>query len=723
MLIGFDYETYLMGPCNLTPKPVALGACINTEGVDIEPDPDENLELATSGDGDLWELLEQLLDSGEKLVGVNVAFDLGVALMNAPDYERFAPKIFAAVNEGRVADVMIREKLLNLAQHGELKYLTAPDGNTKLVSYSLAALAKDYLGITVEGKEGDDAWRLNYHELDGLPLGEWPEDAVTYAVLDTVYPTQIYLLQEERRKEITEEVGVDPLATESFRVAAALCLHLCSVPGIRVDPEEHAKIVAELAEALQPENLALLVEAGILRPGKPPQPYANGARAHVEGCKGKARKTCDCPVKMKSATKPSINKKRFAKFVTELAEANPSAFNLKHTDKGNLKLDKEFLDDHYRLSPVLEQYRNRAAVQKLVTTDMPRMEWPKGSGKPAEFLHPSYDVLKETGRTSSYASKIYPSTNAQNPHPRVRACIVPREGYYLYSSDFSGMELVTLAQKCYDLFGQSTLRDVINKGWDSHAYLGAHLAYFIDDDFHEAVNDEIDNPSSEQLYLAFQKLKDQEGTRKFWKHYRTFAKPTGLGYPGGLGPKTFVEYAHATYKIEVDEELAGELRNVWFKCYPEMQHYLQWVNKGCKDPYDSNNFSYLSPLGMLRTGANYCAAANGAALQTPGAEGALLALCSVVHQTYVPGGSLYLDEKGVRHRPLMFIHDEIVGEVRVDVAHETAMEVSRLMVEAFQPITPDVTIKAEPALMLRWNKGADPVFDSQGRLIPWVPSQ
>ena len=150
---------------------------------------------------------------------------------------------------------------------------------------------------------------------------------------------------------------------------------------------------------------------------------------------------------MKRATKPSVNKKMFEAFVLKLAETNPDAFNLRYTDKGSLKLDKEFLDDHYKLSPVLAQYRDRQAVQKLVTTDMPRMEWPKGSGQPAEFLHPSYDVLKETGRTSSYASKIYPSTNAQNPHPRVRAAIIPRDGYYLYSSDFSSMELVTLAQK------------------------------------------------------------------------------------------------------------------------------------------------------------------------------------------------------------------------------------------------------------------------------------
>ena len=38
-----------------------------------------------------------------------------------------------------------------------------------------------------------------------------------------------------------------------------------------------------------------------------------------------------------------------------------------------------------------------------------------------------------------------------------------------------------------------------------------------------------------------------------------------------------------------------------------------------------------------------------------------------------------------------------------------------------QPILPDMKIKAEPALMRRWNKKAKTVLDENGRLAIWEP--
>lgn len=734
ILIGADYETYLIGPECLAPKPVCLGATINADPEALYPDQlgldDENCELATSGDGDLRELMESLLDSGEILVWANAPFDLAVAATDCPD---LWPKIWQALEDGRISDVQVREKLLNLADTGDLKYFNPPSGNPIPIFYSLAALASKYLGVEMEGKtksnskgeiiEGADAWRINYNVLDGEPLEDWPEEAVEYAMLDTLYPTLIWRHQEQRAKDLAQKIGIDPLRTEAFRVAVRFGLHLFSMHGVMIDPEEHARVVGELQEALRPENLERLVAAGILTPGAPEQPYANGAKSHVEDCKTKSN--CDCPVKMKAATKDKISKKTLEAYVLRLKARLGDKVTLKKTEKGNYKLDAEFFDDHYKLDPLLKEYRDRQKMQKLVTTDLPRMEWPKGSGIPARVLHASFDELKETGRTSSYASKIFPSWNGQNPHPRVRACVVPRPGFYLYSVDYSGMELGTLAQKCYDLFGFSVLKDVINKGWDAHSYLGAHLAFYLDEKFSAGVQNNIPSPTGDDLYLSFMRLKGHENPvlAKFFDHYRTFAKPTGLGYPGGLGPKTFVDYAHATYKIECSEELAKELREVWHRCFPEMKLYLDWINTNCRDPYN-DGYAYCTPLGLYRSGASFCAAANGAGLQAPSAEGALLALCRISRATYDPsvGSVLYSDERGPRHRPQLFIHDEFIGEARIDVAHEVAHEVSNLMVESMRVITPDVTPRAEPVLMLRWNKKAKPVYEND-RLVPWVPKE
>lgn len=737
-LIGFDYETHRFGPENLAPKPVCLSAYINADPEATHPDeltydPDEDLELATAADGDLEHLIRSLLGSasseGVVLVSANVAYDLAVACNQHPDLYETA---FDLLQSGKIADVQVREKLLNLAQYGDLEYTPGPDGSKRRVDYSLGALTKDYLGVVVEGKtktdkkgeivEGADAWRVNYDALEDLPLAEWPEEAAAYAIYDSVYPTLIYRAQQWRAEKVREKIGMDPLATEAFRCSVRFALYLMSAKGVCVDAEEHAKIVGEIQTALTPENLNLLVETGILRPGQPPQPYKNGAKDHVDGCRGKARKACSCPVKIKAAVKESVDVKALHKHVLDLKKEYPEKVELRYTEKKSLQVDKAFLEDFAHLCPVLTQYQNRQKLQKLVTTDLPRMEWPKGSGVAAKVLHASFDFLKETGRTSSYASKAYPSWNCQNPHPRVRAAIVPREGYVFYSVDYSGMELGTLAQKCYDLFGFSVLRDVINSGKDAHAYLGAHLAYYLSEEFHESLNDELDGvePTGEDLYASFVACKkhDSEPVRKFYKHYRTFAKPTGLGYPGGLGPKTFVDYAHATYRIECSEELASDLREVWLKCFPEMKLYLEWISQSCEDP-NNDGFAYSTPLGMYRAAASYCAAANGAGLQSPSAEGALLAVCSVVRSTVADSSSvLYPDEHGPRHHALLFVHDEIIGEARIDVAHEVAHEVSNIMVECMTIITPNVTPKAEPVLMTIWDKGAEPAYEN-GRLVPW----
>lgn len=739
ILIGFDYETELFGPENLAPDPIALSACLQDDPshrrIDqLDLEDVDSLELATCADRDLEPLIRSLLEAAQDpdtlLVGANVAFDLAVACNQHFD---LYPAVFDLLESGKIADIQVREKLLNLADTGDLEYRQAPDGSSRKLDYSLAGLVKDYLGIEVEGKaktkdgkppEGDDAWRLNYGLLRDVPLAEWPAEAVDYSVLDSAYPALVYRCQADRAKEIEQRIGSDPLKTEAFRGMVRFSLYLMSKLGVCVDPEEHAKVVEELKEALQPEKLSLLVEAGILRPGRPSEPYANRAKAHVEGCKGKARKTCDCPLKMKAPKKPSINKAKLEEHVLFLKKEYPEAVELRYSEKENLILDKTFMQDHSKLCPVLRQYQDRQAVQKLVTTDLPRMEWPKGSGTPARVLHAGFDFLKETGRTSSFASKSYPSWNCQNPHPRVRPAIVPREGYYFYSVDYSGMELVTLAQRCYDLFGFSVLRDVINSGKDAHAYLGAYLAYFLSDEFHESVDEAHggQQPSGEELYEAFLACKYSENAevRKFFKHYRTFAKPTGLGYPGGLGPDTFVEYAHATYKIECSAELAADLREVWLKAFPEMKLYLAWINTSCKDPHHSGKYCYTTRWGMYRAAASYCAAANGAGLQSPSAEGALLAVCEVVRATVANQSSvLYPDSRGDRHNALLFIHDEIIGEARIDCAHEVAHEVARIMVECMSKVTPDVTPSAAPVLMLRWEKAAEAVYDENGRLVPW----
>jgi hypothetical protein len=393
----------------------------------------------------------------------------------------------------------------------------------------------------------------------------------------------------------------------------------------------------------------------------------------------------------------------------------------------------------------------------MITEYIPKMFYENEEGElvPAEIIHGSYDPIKLTGRSGCSTSKLYPSRNDQNVDPRIREVTIPRKGNVIVSSDYNRMELGTAAQKCYNLFGYSVLRDKINAGVDVHAFLGARIAYEMDPTFKAAVKTVVvNNQISEAAFKIFDMLKGSElicdssdfhksyieshpeNTKEitwgdFFKHYRKFAKPTGLGYPGGLGPKTFMGIARTSYGVDVNLETASQLRDIWRLTFPEMAEYLTWVTKECVDrnhhpiiEYDDEGkpkkiryYTYDTPGGMHRSKCSFCQAANGQALQAFSAEGALEANYRVQKAFALakPGDLLY------GCLGIAFIHDEILWESPEDTyVGLRAKEVERIMVEAMEEITPDVRAGAESAAMYRWNKYAEPLWEGDTLHI-WKP--
>ena len=53
------------------------------------------------------------------------------------------------------------------------------------------------------------------------------------------------------------------------------------------------------------------------------------------------------------------------------------------------------------------------------------------------------------------------------------------------------------------------------------------------------------------------------------------------------------------------------------------------------------------------------------------------------------------------------------------MADEVARSMEALMLQAGKDILPNMRMTAEPCLMRRWSKGAEPAFDADGKLIPW----
>jgi len=746
MLFGFDTETRLIAAQNLAPKIVCFsGAAMSADKGTLEK------VLVSVGDSiaAVREHCEHLLDPANKIVGIahNAAYDLAVIGAAFPD---LVPAIFEALASGRIRDTRIREKLLALTLTGNIDFIEREGEKKVKANYSLVALESKYLGKDRNSqKTASDAWRLNYQALEDTPTTKWPREAQDYAIDDAVGALEIHELQEIERERIKIDRGIDPFEVQDFQTSVDFCLRLMSCWGFAIDHERRKILEDRLKIALAPDKHMLLIETGILRPPVASRPYKKN------------------PNKMTASEPESINTTKLKGFVEQMARDFPSEVTIARTEpsatfpEGQISTDAEWLDEHSHLSPVLEEYQRRQSLQKLVTTELPRLCVRDRDGNVlgnAEVVHPLYDVLKRTGRTSAYGDDMVPSMNVQNVHGGikesdgtvwdVRGCVVPRPGTLLLSIDYSFMELCTLAQKLKDLFGTSRLLEIINAGLDPHAWLGSQLCYTLDPDFRQMVDAEIASGAvssgdgkaeNEPRFVLFNLLKDcgNPEWEEAFKHWRKMAKPTGLGYPGGLGPKTFIKYAKASFGVIVTLAQATQLRDAWIEALPEMPAYFSWIKDNCVDPHnpgrtrtfkDENGnsyertldvFSYLSPMGMYRAGCDYCAAANGAGLQTPSAEGAKLAVWTLVRACYDPTMNNILCGT---MRPIAFVHDEIIGEVLdTPQAHDYAVEAASLMVESFKQVVPDVNVKAQPVLMRRWNKDASPVFDANNRLVCWEP--
>ena len=696
LVYAIDTETFPIGPDAVAPRLVSLQLA--------HRDATSNkvkVRVLGNGDKDQFDTINTYLDNEQlTFVSWNAKFDFAVLFFMYPE---LGPKIFKAYEAGRILCLIVREKLLNLSWHGSLKTTINPDGTLSRLKYDLASAVQDYLGRDRSAeKKDEDSWRQNFQLLDGKKASEYPKNALDYAAQDAIDHLLVFEAQTAKRKDLGRPVS---FRTQIHRSKVDFALYLMTCRGIDTDEKKKQQVAEMCREELHSSKMQKLIKHGILRPGEPPRPHKNGA----VGPDGKPRMT--------AAKKPSINKKKLCAFIEHVCYKND--IEVKRTEpterceEGQVSAKKAVLDEIAHLSPTLQEYQHRAALQKLVTTDLPRMQ--------GKVIHPNFNVVVETGRTSSYANDkpLYPSCNIQNPHPLVRPVFKARKGFVLCSCDYSYAELCTLAQTNYDLFGHSVHRDIINQGLDPHSFLGASLAYFLDPKFHRACDKERlkDKWDWNRGFLKCEKSKDPS-LQEFFATYRKLAKPTGLGYPGGLGPAKFVQYAWDNYKVRVTEEQGVQLRDLWFDTFPEMREYFQHINVGCTDSHNDGLYCYDTPMGLHRAGASYCAAANGLGLQSPTAEGATLAVWDVVRAAYDPTEKS--DLKGCY--PLAFIHDELLVEIPDDgYASKRANEVARRMVASFSLLTPDVTIRATPVLMRRWHKEAKQVFDAQGNLIVWKP--
>tara|TARA_R110002020_G_scaffold213427_1_gene420261 strand:- start:55488 stop:58031 length:2544 start_codon:yes stop_codon:yes gene_type:complete len=513
------------------------------------------------------------------------------------------------------------------------------------------------------------------------------------------------------------------------------------------------------------------------------------SKAHIEGCSKKRLKedktqwACDCPDRIKAGVKEGIRTKVFKEYVFDLWLESPdmklrwsdasledeafmillekfyagditpeefqshfgTSFNeqmskfeegvlaaneVKPFEKGSYKnyisTNKKFLQANSYRDDTLKEYAHRQSLQKLVTTEIPRMKM--SNGVISEVIHPNYDILKETGRTSSFAGSLYPSANIQNVHSKVRDCFRARENHWILAVDYTALEFISAAQMTLNVMGRSKYAEIINKGWDSHSYLACQWALRNEDWFADLCKLNKSN-SADDIYQEFMFFKTNpkailvNGEEKdFWGHYRKSAKPVGLGILGGMGPATIAEVSNTVYRFHMTMDQAKAYREVFANIFPDEFQMLRSLPKRLKD-YDhskkgDDRYVYETVMGLRRPNCSYTAAANGSMLQSNSAEGATMGCMWISQESYDPTSESIL--KG-NFKPWGFIHDEICGDVIANrkTATQVADRVVELLVNSLSQICPDVQPSATAEMMLVWSKAAYEVRDSKGLMYPY----
>jgi len=585
-----------------------------------------------------------------RTVWMNAPYDLAVLINKFP---ALTGPIFDAMDNGRICDVMIREMLIDIGE-GRFRFGEDEDGNVRVKSYSLAAIS----GRRKLGSKKYDHWRLRYHELWDVPLEQWPDEAMFYAMTDAVLTYKVWEHQE----------GGPNLHDEPAQVAAHLALHLASCYGIRTDPDA----LRDLEVRTRTNIVAIqagLVDAGLVRP--------DGTR----DTKAAIRRMIDKVGGDVTLTKAGLE------MLHEIGDGT-KALKKAYSEGRFVSVSADSCD--MSGDSTLKDYATYTQLRNLLTGSIKHLH--RGTVLP---IQTRFNPLMETGRTSSSGPNIQNLRRA----PGVRECFVPREGCVFVAADYSSAELHTLAQTCIELqrrgeiSSPSRLAEALNQGRDVHLWFAAAMLG-LDYDRAEALKGANDAPMLDARQLA---------------------KAANFGFPGGCSARRFVGIA-AGYRdsegnsIDLEANEAQKLRGMWFSAWPEMREYFDYVGR-CED--EDGWYWVRQPMtDRIRRRTTYTAACN-SSFQGLCADGAKRALYEVTRRQFcVPASALY------GTAVVNFVHDEIIVESPEARCDAVARELEAVMEDRFNALVPDCPTRAEAVVMRYWSKKAKRI-EHDGKLIPW----
>jgi len=413
---------------------------------------DEGLELVR----------EWLLDPEVALIGQNVFYDLGVV---CAEDESLIPLVFKAIEADRIHDTILRQKIIDNF-YGKLKYVWDADKDKFIGSrYDLGTLVMRYFHENIFAKKGldengkhtnNDVWRMRYNELDGVPLEEWPQPAIDYAIEDAVYAYKIFMRQEEEIQPEGIPCGLDEDGNHINgwkHVAHAWGLYLETIRGFRTDPVYTLDLEEKLLAELKLWRTIAQDYGRFIRRGKKESKNLKKIRESVSAL----------------VANPLLTKKGQVATTREQLRNIPcpvcgDGFDTHLGSDQELELCAEPVDGSASHYIGLWATSEVTRVEKKLSTYIKVLK--QGFDVP---INPRYNSIIETFRTSSS------SPNIQN-YPRggnIRDCVIPRDGWVFGFCDYDTLEMRTLAQTCIDLFGFSDIGAAIDADEDLHVSLAS----------------------------------------------------------------------------------------------------------------------------------------------------------------------------------------------------------------------------------------------------------
>lgn len=473
------------------------------------------------------------------------------------------------LRDAEIWDTSILYRLWHLAKEGWVPF-----------TYNLALLSENFLH---EVLPKDDELRMGWGNFRNKPIADIPDNMLEYGAKDVL--ATFFLYRNLRAKcfnvlpsEVQSKYSKDVLS-HNIQILGDVALNRIYKRGIGFNLGKAVELLSNLRDNMRIHQISL---------------------AHwgwIRGMKG------------------SNDAFEYACKLLSIDDKLP------RTDTGAISSRAEDLEE-FRDIPFIDHYIKFHKLEKL-TSFISKLD--------SEVVHPKYNLLMNTGRTSCK------NPNFQNL-PReggIRQLFTAQPGNTFIITDYSTLELCTLAQVCYNRFGYSVMREKINEGTDLHKYY-ASVLYSI--------------PVSEVS-------KDQ----------RQSAKAANFGFPGGLGIGTFIDFA-AGYGLNLTKEEAQKMKDAWFAAFPEMEKYMS-------EPVGYS----VTETGRVRGDTTYCAEKN-TPFQGLAADGAKIAMYE-------------MESKGLTVRG--FVHDELVVEISKDDEDILKDRIESIMIESMRKVCPDVKISVE----------------------------